>query len=73
MQYDAGARTGCILVTDTIMSLGGTLSHHHAIGTEHRPWMKMEISPTGLQALYALKASLDPKRILNPGKLLPEP
>jgi alkyldihydroxyacetonephosphate synthase len=73
MQYDAGARTGCILVTDTIMSLGGTLSHHHAIGTEHRPWMKMEISPTGLQALHALKASLDPKRILNPGKLLPEP
>jgi alkyldihydroxyacetonephosphate synthase len=61
------------LVTDTIMSLGGTLSHHHAVGTEHRPWMKMEISPTGLQALHALKASLDPKRILNPGKLLPEP
>jgi alkyldihydroxyacetonephosphate synthase len=60
------------LVTDTIMSVGGTLSHHHAIGVEHRPWMKQEISPAGLQALHALKASLDPKRILNPGKLLPE-
>jgi alkyldihydroxyacetonephosphate synthase len=61
------------LVTDTIMSLGGTLSHHHAVGTEHRPWMKQEVSPAGLQALHALKASPDPKRVLNPGKLLPEP
>jgi alkyldihydroxyacetonephosphate synthase len=60
------------LVTDTIMRSGGTLSHHHAVGTEHRPWMKLEISPAGLQTLHALKASLDPKRILNPGKLLPE-
>jgi alkyldihydroxyacetonephosphate synthase len=59
------------LVTDTIMRCGGTLSHHHAVGTEHRPWMTLEISPAGLQALQALKASLDPKRVLNPGKLLP--
>ena len=61
------------LVTDTIMSMGGTLSHHHAVGTEHRPWMKMELSPASLQALHALKTSLDPKSILNPGKLLPAP
>jgi len=60
------------LVTDMIMSLGGTLSHHHAVGTEHRPWMTLEVSPAGLQALHALKASLDPKGVLNPGKLLPE-
>jgi alkyldihydroxyacetonephosphate synthase len=60
------------LVTDTILSLGGTLSHHHAVGIEHRPWMTQEVSPAGLQALQALKASLDPTRILNPGKLLPD-
>ena len=60
------------LVTDTIMRLGGTLSHHHAVGIEHRLWMAQEISPAGLQALQALKASLDPRRILNPGKLLPD-
>jgi alkyldihydroxyacetonephosphate synthase len=59
------------LLTDTIMSLGGTLSHHHAVGVEHRPWLQQEISPAGLTALAALKASLDPKRVLNPGKLLP--
>ena len=60
------------LATDTIMKLGGTLTHHHAIGTEHRPWMEKEVSPASLQALRALKASLDPGRILNPGKLLPD-
>jgi alkyldihydroxyacetonephosphate synthase len=60
------------LVTDTIMRLGGTLSHHHAVGIEHRPWMEQEVSPAGLQALHALKNSLDPKHVLNPGKLLPD-
>jgi alkyldihydroxyacetonephosphate synthase len=60
------------LVTDTILSLGGTLSHHHAVGIEHRPWITQELSPAGIQALHALKNSLDPKRILNPGKLLPD-
>jgi alkyldihydroxyacetonephosphate synthase len=59
------------LVTDTILKLGGTLSHHHAVGVEHRPWVNQEISPAGLQALRALKNSLDPKHVLNPGKLLP--
>jgi alkyldihydroxyacetonephosphate synthase len=60
------------LVTDTILRLGGTLSHHHAVGTEHRPWIDQELSPAGLQALQALKTSLDPKHVLNPGKLLPD-
>jgi alkyldihydroxyacetonephosphate synthase len=59
------------LLTDTIMNLGGTLSHHHAVGIEHRPWIHQEISPAGLQALSALKTSLDPHCVLNPGKLLP--
>jgi alkyldihydroxyacetonephosphate synthase len=60
------------LITDTITQHGGTVSHHHAIGIEHRPWMVQEISPAGLQALHAIKVSLDPKQILNPGKLLPD-
>jgi alkyldihydroxyacetonephosphate synthase len=59
------------LITETIISLGGTLSHHHAVGIEHRPWVAQELSPAGLLALRALKTSLDPKHILNPGKLLP--
>jgi len=60
------------LITDTIISLGGTLSHHHAVGIEHRPWVTQELSPAGLLALRALKTSLDPKHTLNPGKLLPQ-
>jgi alkyldihydroxyacetonephosphate synthase len=60
------------LITDTIIRLGGTLSHHHAVGIEHRPWVAQELSPAGLQALRAVKTSLDPKHILNPGKLLPQ-
>lgn len=58
-------------ITETILRLGGTLSHHHAVGIEHRPWMSQEVSPVALQALQALKSSLDPKYVLNPGKLLP--
>ena len=61
------------LVTDTILRLGGTLSHHHAVGIEHRPWVTQELSAAGIRALYALKDSLDPQHVLNPGKLLPQP
>lgn len=58
-------------VTDTIMRLGGTVSHHHAIGYEHMPWMEEEVSATGLRALRGLKHALDPQAICNPGKLIP--
>lgn len=61
------------LVTDTIMKSGGTVSHHHAIGCEHLDWVEQEITPTGVQALRAVKNSLDPQGILNPGKLIPSP
>jgi alkyldihydroxyacetonephosphate synthase len=61
------------LITDTIISLGGTLSHHHAVGIEHLSWVAQELSPAALAALRALKTALDPQHILNPGKLLPEP
>lgn len=60
------------LVTNTFMKSGGTLSHHHAIGYEHLPWMEEEVSRTGLTALRGLKSTLDPKGILNPGKLIPD-
>ena len=60
------------LITDTIMKSGGTLSHHHAVGYEHLDWVEEEISTTGVQALRAVKNSLDPQGIFNPGKLIPE-
>jgi alkyldihydroxyacetonephosphate synthase len=59
------------LVTNTFMQTGASLTHHHAVGYEHMPWMAEEISPAGLETLRALKTHLDPKGILNPGKLIP--
>ena len=54
-----------------IVSAGGTITHHHAVGADHRPWMRDEIGELGVQVLRAVKATLDPAGILNPGKLIP--
>jgi alkyldihydroxyacetonephosphate synthase len=56
---------------DAFLQHGGTLSHHHAVGTEHLPWIEADLSSTGLHAVRALKAGLDPKNIMNPGKIIP--
>jgi alkyldihydroxyacetonephosphate synthase len=52
-----------------IVSGGGTITHHHAVGRDHAPWMAQEVGGTGLGALQAIKADLDPTGIMNPGKL----
>jgi alkyldihydroxyacetonephosphate synthase len=54
-----------------ILANGGTITHHHGVGSEHSKWMVAEDGEQGISALRALKASLDPKGIMNPGKLLP--
>jgi alkyldihydroxyacetonephosphate synthase len=54
-----------------IVGNGGTITHHHAVGRDHVPWMAREIGERGVGALRALKAELDPAGIMNPGKLLP--
>jgi alkyldihydroxyacetonephosphate synthase len=56
--------------TDCIMRNGGTLSHHHGIGRDHAPWIEKELGAKGLALLRAMKRELDPKGIMNPGKLL---
>ena len=56
---------------DAFMKNGGTLSHHHAVGTEHLPWVEEDLSSTGLKAVKALKNGLDPNDIMNPGKIIP--
>ncbi|PXY20080.1 FAD-binding oxidoreductase [Prauserella flavalba] len=48
-----------------------TISHHHAIGTDHAPYLAAEIGDLGVDVLKAAKSALDPTGILNPGKLLP--
>jgi alkyldihydroxyacetonephosphate synthase len=56
---------------DAIIAAGGTITHHHAIGADHAPWLRDEIGETGVELLRAVKARLDPRGIMNPGKLLP--
>ena len=46
-------------------------AHHHAVGADHRPWMTAEIGDLGVAVLRAVKQTLDPAGILNPGKLIP--
>ena len=56
---------------DAIMSHGGTITHHHAVGTDHLPWMRAEVGDLGAEVLRAVKDALDPAGVLNPGKLIP--
>ncbi len=56
--------------SEAIVAGGGTITHHHAVGRDHAPWMEREISAGGLEALAAVKERLDPAGIMNPGKLL---
>ncbi|MGZ6780484.1 MAG: FAD-linked oxidase C-terminal domain-containing protein, partial [Mycobacterium sp.] len=57
--------------SDAMVRAGATITHHHAVGADHRPWMRAEVGDLGVQVLQAVKATLDPAGILNPGKLIP--
>jgi alkyldihydroxyacetonephosphate synthase len=58
--------------SEAIVSCRATITHHHAVGRDHAPYMRSEVGELGLQALAALKERLDPAGIMNPGKLLPD-
>jgi alkyldihydroxyacetonephosphate synthase len=64
-------RTAKSTASDAILAAGATITHHHGVGTDHRPWYASEIGPLGVDALRAVKAALDPAGILNPGILIP--
>jgi alkyldihydroxyacetonephosphate synthase len=55
---------------DAIAALGATITHHHGVGTDHIPWYEREIGELGIATLRAVKRTLDPAGILNPGVLL---
>ncbi|HEY4456151.1 MAG TPA: FAD-binding oxidoreductase [Pseudonocardiaceae bacterium] len=48
----------------------GTISHHHAVGVDHAPYLPTEVGSLGIEVLSAVKSTLDPTGVLNPGKLL---
>ena len=56
---------------DAIVATGATITHHHAVGTDHKPWLTAEIGELGGSVLRAVKADLDPTGVLNPGVLIP--
>ena len=56
---------------EAIVAAEGTITHHHAVGRDHAPYMAAEVGELGLDALRAVKERLDPDGIMNPGKLLP--
>ena len=56
--------------SDAVMANGGTITHHHAVGRDHRPWYDIQRPPPFTAALRAAKKAVDPAGILNPGVLI---
>ena len=59
--------------TDALLSAGGVLTHHHAVGIDHAPWLSREIGDLGVAVLHAVKDRLDPTGICNPCVLFGRP
>ena len=59
--------------SEAILALGGTITHHHAVGREHRRWYLREVPQLFADALRGAKAELDPAGIMNPGALIQPP
>ena len=57
-------------VSNVVIDAGGTITHHHAVGRDHRPWYDRQRPDPFADALRAAKRELDPKAVLNPGVLI---
>ena len=66
-QYDVVKRA----IQQGFVDLGGTLSHHHAVGVEHASWLSEDISPAGVAMMRSLLDGVDPGHNFNPGKIVP--
>jgi alkyldihydroxyacetonephosphate synthase len=56
--------------SEAIMAGGGTITHHHGVGVDHRRYLPTEVGELGIRLIRAVKAELDPHGILNPGVLV---
>jgi glycolate oxidase len=68
----AAAEAAVTEVFKLTLSLGGTISGEHGVGTAKQKYLEMELSPAAIEAMKRIKASFDPKGILNPGKIFPK-
>jgi alkyldihydroxyacetonephosphate synthase len=57
-------------VSDVVIAEGGTITHHHAVGRDHRPWYDLQRPEPFAAALRGAKAAVDPRGIMNPGVLI---
>jgi alkyldihydroxyacetonephosphate synthase len=57
-------------VSDAILAEGGTITHHHAVGRDHRQWYDRQRPEPFAAALRGAKAAVDPAGIMNPGVLI---
>jgi alkyldihydroxyacetonephosphate synthase len=55
---------------DAVIEHGGTITHHHAVGRDHRPWYDRQRPEPFATALRGAKAAVDPRATLNPGVLI---
>ena len=60
-------------VSNAILQEGGTITHHHAVGRDHRPWYDRQRPDPFARALRGAKAALDPAGVMNPGVLIEAP
>jgi alkyldihydroxyacetonephosphate synthase len=60
-------------VSDAIEEEGGTITHHHAVGRDHRPWYDAQRPEPFAAALRGSKEAVDPAGVMNPGVLLDPP
>jgi alkyldihydroxyacetonephosphate synthase len=66
-QWAAAKQAAC----RAIVECGATITHHHGVGRDHRPYLVDEIGQVGVEILRAVKQRLDPAGIMNPGVLIP--
>ena len=59
-----------IAASEALITAGGTITHHHAVGRDHRPWYDKQRPEIFAAALRAAKHALDPQGVLNPGVLI---
>ena len=61
------------VASDALTELGGTITHHHAVGRSFRPWYDKEVDPLYRAMLAGAKNTIDPNWIMNPGMILDRP
>jgi alkyldihydroxyacetonephosphate synthase len=58
------------VASEAVLAAGGTITHHHAVGRDHRPWYDRQRPEPFAEAVRAAKSAVDPAGILNPGVLV---